>query len=174
MAKKGIVKVDGREIKSVSRGVGIFDVLTVGEQSYLCIFDKRGRLSYNAIDSKKAGSKLCRLNGKTTLKGGRTQLSFHDGRTIIVDDASKDEWATGSTCRINLSDGSISETHKASPGALCYLTGGNHVGEIATIREIDIKRSSMPNEISFEEGYGTIQEYVMIISNPDDIPEVDA
>jgi len=174
IVQKGIVKVDGKEIKSVNRGVGIFDVLTVGEQSYLCIFDKRGRLSYNPIDSKKAGSKLCRLNGKTTIKGGLTQLSFHDGRTIIVDDASKDEWATGSTCRINLTDGSISETHKASPGAHCYLTGGNHVGEIATIKEIDVKRSSMPNEISFEEGYGTIQEYVMVLSNPDDIPEVDA
>ena len=169
------MKVDGKETKSINRGVGIFDVLTVGEQSYLCIFDKRGRLSYNPIDSKKAGSKLCRLNGKTTLKGGRTQLSFHDGRTMIVDNASKDDWATGSTCRINLSDGSITETYTASTGAQCYLTGGNHVGEIATIQEVEIKRSSMPNEVSFEEGFGTIQEYVMIISSPDDIPsEVDA
>lgn len=175
IVQKGLVKVDGKETKSINRGVGIFDVLTVGEQSYLCIFDKRGRLSYNPIDSKKAGSKLCRLNGKTTLKGGRTQLSFHDGRTMIVDNSSKDDWATGSTCRINLSDGSIMETHKASPGSQCYLTGGNHVGEIATIREVEIKRSSMPNEVSFEEGFGTIQEYVMVISSPDDIPsEVDA
>lgn len=167
---KGIVKVDGNEVKSINRGVGLFDVLTVGDQSYVCIFDKRGRLSYNKIDSKKAGTKLCRLNGKTTIKGGKTQLNFHDGRTILVENSSKEDWSTGSTCKINLNDGSIIETYTASAGAHCYLTGGNHVGEIATIKEVEIKRSSMPNEVNFEEGFGTIQEYVMVIPSPDDVP----
>ena len=88
----------------------------------------------------------------------------------FVDNASKDDWATGSTCKINLSDGSVVETYTASSGAQCYLTGGNHVGEIATIKEVEIKRSSMPNEVTFEEGFGTIQEYVMVIPSSDDIP----
>ena len=168
--QKGIVKVDGKEVKSINRGVGLFDILTIGDQSFICIFDKRGRLSYNLIDSKKADTKLCRLNGKTTIKGGMTQLNFHDGRTMLVENASKDDWATGSTCKINLSDGSVVETYTASSGAQCYLTGGNHVGEIATIKEVEIKRSSMPNEVNFEEGFGTIQEYVMVIPSSDDIP----
>ena len=33
------------------------------------------------------------------------------------------------------------------------LIGGNHVGEVSTLKEIETKRSSMPNEITFEEGW---------------------
>ena len=167
---KNVVEVDGRVVTSTGRGVGLLDILTVGDQNYMCILDNRGRLAYNPISKKNAGIKFCRLNGKTTIKGGKTQLSFHDGRTVIVDDASKETWATGSTCVIDLASGKIKDTLKAEAGASCYLIGGNHVGEVSTIKEIETKRSSMPNEITFEEGYGTIEDYVMVIPSADSLP----
>ena len=65
--QKGIVKVDGKEVKSINRGVGLFDILTIGDQSFICIFDKRGRLSYNLIDSKKADTNLAESSASAML-----------------------------------------------------------------------------------------------------------
>jgi small subunit ribosomal protein S4e len=54
-------------------------------------------------------------------------------------------------------------------GALAYLTGGSHIGETATIKEQEVKRSSKPNETSFE-NFGTVTDYVFIIGKESDLP----
>ena len=45
------------------------DVLTLGEDNYRCIIDRKGRLRYRPISKKEAETKVCRINGKTTIKG---------------------------------------------------------------------------------------------------------
>ena len=57
-------------------------------------------------------------------------------------------------------------------GALAYLTGGSHIGETAVVSGQDVKRSSKPNETSFDD-FGTITDYVFIISKESDIPPED-
>ena len=89
----GLVKVDGRTVRDVRRGVGLMDVLTLGDINYRCILDTNGKLRYHQISPSDAEWKLCRIEGKTTIKGGKTQLNLHDGRCIIIDDAK-----TYSTC----------------------------------------------------------------------------
>ena len=77
---KNVVEVDGRVVTSTGRGVGILDILTVGDQNYMCILDNRGRLAYNPISKKNAGIKFCRLNGKTTIKEAR-----HNSLSMMVE-----------------------------------------------------------------------------------------
>ena len=79
-----LVSIDGRICKDSRRGVGFMDVLTLGEENYRCIVDRKGILRYRQISKKEAGTKVCRINGKTTIKGGKTQLHLHDGRNISV------------------------------------------------------------------------------------------
>ena len=44
------------------------------------------------IDTTEKSKKLVRVKTKSTIKGGKTQLGFHDGRTIITDmDANVDD-----------------------------------------------------------------------------------
>ena len=50
-----------------------------------------------------------------------------------------------------------------------YLTGGSHIGETATLKSQEVKRSSKPNETSFKD-FGTITDYVFIIGKETDIP----
>ena len=150
--------------KTETFGVGLMDVLTLGEENYRCVLDHNGRLQYRPIGAKEAAWKVCRIEGKTTIKGGRTQLNLHDGRNILVDDASKDAYSTGDSLKISLPDQKILEHIRFGEGTRCYLIGGAHVGSTAAVKEYVEKRSSMPNEVLFE-GFGTVARNVFAIGD---------
>ena len=157
-----LVSIDGRICKDLRRGVGFMDVLTLGEENYRCIVDRKGILRYRQISKKEAKTKVCRINGKTTIKGGKTQLHLHDGRNILTDDAS--EYNTGDSLVLALPSQEIKEHIRFSDGIKCYLTGGAHVGEFAEVSEYIVKRSSMPNEVQFAE-FGTVMSNVFAIGS---------
>ncbi|MCH1461990.1 MAG: 30S ribosomal protein S4e [Candidatus Poseidonia sp.] len=157
-----LAKVDGRVVKDTRRGVGIMDVLTLGEDNYRCILDHNGRLRYRPISAKEAGWKVCRIEGKTTIKGGKTQLNLHDGRNIIVDDPK--EYNTGDSLKLNLPDQKVLEHIRFGEGTRCYLIGGAHVGSTAEVSEYVEKRSSMPNEVQFGD-FGTVVRNVFAVGD---------
>ena len=157
-----LAKVDGRVVKDTRRGVGIMDVLTLGEDNYRCILDPNGRLRYRPISAKEAGWKVCRIEGKTTIKGGKTQLNLHDGRNIIVDDPK--EYNTGDSLKLNLPDQKVLEHIRFGEGTRCYLIGGAHVGSTAEVSEYVEKRSSMPNEVQFGD-FGTVVRNVFAVGD---------
>ena len=148
----GLVKVDGRVVKDTRRGVGLMDVLTLGEENFRCVLDTNGRLRYRTISADEAGWKVCRIEGKSTVKGGKTQIHLHDGRNILVDDAS--EHKTGDSVKISLPEQKILEHIKFGEGTRCMLVGGVHVGKLSDVTKYIVKRSSMPNEVEFD-GFGT-------------------
>ena len=158
----GLVKVDGRVVKDTRRGVGIMDVLTLGEDNYRCVLDTNGRLRYRPISPEEATWKVCRVEGKSTIKGGKTQVQLHDGRNILVDDAS--EHKTGDSLKISLPDQQVLEHIKFGEGTRCMLVGGAHVGKLADVTNYIVKRSSMPNEVEFE-GFGTVTDNVFTVGD---------
>ena len=119
------ILVDGRVTTDMRRGVGVMDVLSVGDNHYRCILDKNGKLRYASISAKEAGHKLCRIDGKTTIKGGVTQLNLHDGRNILVDDATK--YNTMDSLVLDVESQKIEKHHKFETGAKCYLIGGSQL-----------------------------------------------
>jgi small subunit ribosomal protein S4e len=88
-----------------------------------------------------------------------------------MDDSSA--YRSGDTVVISLPDQSISAHHPFSDGATVYLTGGSHIGEIVTVRGHDVKRSSKPNEVQFDDFY-TIADYAFVIGSESDIPEAES
>ena len=161
------IMVDGRIETALGRGVGLMDVLTVGDNNYRCVLDTNGKLRYRPINAKESSSKICRVMGKTTISGGKTQLHLHDGRNILFD--SNPEYKSGDSVVISLPEQEIISHHKFEEGALAYLTGGSHIGETATVRSKEIKRSSKDNEVTFDD-FGTIADYVFIITDKKEIP----
>ena len=161
------IMVDGRIETALGRGVGLMDVLTVGDNNYRCVLDMNGKLRYRPINAKESSSKTCRVMGKTTISGGKTQLHLHDGRNILFD--SNPDYKSGDSVVISLPEQEIISHHKFEEGALAYLTGGSHIGETATVRSKEIKRSSKDNEVTFDD-FGTISDYVFIIGDKKDIP----
>ena len=157
-----LAKIDGRVVKDTRRGVGLMDVLSLGDEHYRCILDHNGRLRYRTISADEAGWKICRIEGKTTIKGGQTQLNLHDGRNLIVDDPS--QYNTGDSLKLGLPEQSIVEHIRFGEGTRCYLIGGGHVGSTADVKEYIVKRSSMPNEVQFE-SFGTVTRNVFAIGD---------
>ena len=96
------------------------------------------------------------------------QVHLHDGRNILLDESP--DYKTGDSLVISLPDQKVSSHMEMKKGATAYLTGGSHIGEIAKIKDHEVKRSSKPNETSFED-FGTITDYVFVIGKESDIPK---
>ena len=156
------ILVDGRVTTDMRRGVGVMDVLSVGDDHYRCILDGNGKLRYVPISAKDAGLKLCRVDGKTTIKGGVTQLNLHDGRNMLVDDANK--YNTMDTLVVEVGSPKVKKHHTFETGANCYLIGGSHIGSTATMSEYVVKRSSKDNEVLFGD-FGTIVDHVFVVGD---------
>ncbi|MGY8755167.1 MAG: 30S ribosomal protein S4e [Candidatus Poseidoniales archaeon] len=166
----GLAKVDGRIVKDTRRGVGLMDVLSLGEENFRCVLDTNGRLRYRTISAEEAGWKICRIEGKTTISGGKTQVHLHDGRNLIVEDAA--EHKSGDSLKISLPDQKILEHIKFAEGTRCMLVGGTNVGLLADVKGHIIKRSSMSNEVEFD-GFGTTEELVFSVGKSS-LPGVEA
>ena len=66
---ESLVKVDGRVVKDNKRGVGLMDVLSVGDDDYRrCVLDTNGKLRYRRISAEEATYKFCRIENKVTVK----------------------------------------------------------------------------------------------------------
>ena len=162
------VLVNGTAISDERQPIGMFDILAFRErEEYYRVFpDEGGRLSLTPIDAESAGSKLGKIAGKAQVPGGDTQLTLHDGQTLLVEDATTYD---GNDSIVVSNDGNEIVAHFTyEEGALVTAVSGAHAGRIGTIDEIQVTPGSSPNNVlieteSGEERFETIEEYVVVI-----------
>nr|WP_321497521.1 30S ribosomal protein S4e [uncultured Methanolobus sp.] len=166
---EGKVLVDGVIRKDLRFPVGLLDVITIPLENvaYRMLLDRKGRLEVHKLEDVNA-NKLCRINGKTVLKGGAIQLNLNDGTNLI---GSKD-YKTKDSLILSLPDKSIVKHIKYEVGNLAMIVGGRHTGEIGTIKEINTVRSSRHNTVSISGDYEfeTIEDFVVVIGEKE--PEI--
>lgn len=164
------VLVDGKARRDYKFPCGLMDVISIPdtEEYYRVLIDSRGHFRLVKITSEEAKWKLCRIENKTTLKGGITQLNMHDSRNILVEN---DEYKTGDTLKIGIPEQEIMEKIPFEKGSFALITGGMHTGEIAEIEEIIVTRSPMPNIVKLK-GFSTIKPYVFPIGKEKPIIEL--
>ncbi len=172
--KQRKVLIDGRVVTDHKFPVGIMDTVAIPEIEgyWRILIDTKGRLFPNPIPEENATWKLVRIDNKTTVKGGITQLNLNDGRNILVEE---DVYRTGDVLKISVPDQEILEHIRFEPGVMALIIGGRHVGRIGHIKEYIVERSSAPNRVRFEEGFETIKENVFIIGRKRpliELPEV--
>lgn len=161
----GQILVDGRPRKDYKFPVGFMDVLEIPRTGdvYRILPDEKGRLTLHPIAEENKGFKLCRIEDKTTVKGGKTQLNLHDGRNFL----SEDDYQAGDVILLQVPEQEIKDHIKFREGALGLITGGKHIGERGTVKEINITRSSISNTVLMETADGntfqTLQEYVFVV-----------
>lgn len=159
---EGNVLVDGRIKKDYKFPVGIFDVISLPKLDiqYRMLLDEKGKFNLHKLEPGEV-RKLTRIEDKTILKGGRTQLNLSDGSNIIVEDG----YSTGDSLVLSIPDKDIVERIEFKEGNLAMVLGGSHSGEIGTVKEIEIVRSSRPNRvmISGRNDFETIVDYVFMI-----------
>ena len=158
------VLIDGIARKSLKFPVGLFDVISIpaNGQYYRMLQDYKGRLYLNDIDEERAKFKICRIMGKTTVRGGKTQLNLHDGTNILA----SEDYKTKDTIQISLPDKQILRKVEYKIGNMVMITGGRHSGTVGQIKEITIIKSSKNNVVKIsgiDSEIETIEDYVFVI-----------
>lgn len=129
------VAVDGIKRNDRRFPVGLFDVLSLNDinEHFRVILDKRGKISFIKIGNEEIGVKLCKIIGKSIIKG-KTQLNLYDGKNIIV---GEDKFKVGDTVLISFGKKiEIKDVVHLDKNILVFLTGGKHVGQIGKVQDI--------------------------------------
>ena len=164
------VLVDGRVVTDLGFPVGLMDVVSIPkiELNYRMMLDRNGKFRLVKVAEGKQGWKQCRIEGKTTVTGGKTQLNLHDGRNLLVP---KDAYKSGDVLKIELPSQKILEVYKLSKGNTAMVIAGSHVGEIVVIEENIVRRTTSPNLVKFKDGRSTVKQNVFVVGTKS--PEVD-
>jgi small subunit ribosomal protein S4e len=170
---EGNVLVDGRVQKDYKLPVGIFDIISIPStnQHFRMMKDVKGRFYLNAIEAGDA-KKLARIENKTTLKGKKLQINLSDGSNKLVEG----DFNTGDSLVLSLPEKNIEDRIEFKVGNLAMVIGGKHVGQIGTIKEIIVVKSSRPNRviISGDREFETVEDYVYMIGRDHPAIKVEA
>ena len=96
------------------------------------------------INENEKSKKLVKVKSKTSINGGKTQLGFHDGRTIITDI----DVNVGDTCLLQIPEQKIQDVIKFEKDSQVIITRGGNAGRIGTITEIKEGTFTLPKRIS--------------------------
>jgi small subunit ribosomal protein S4e len=171
LLRSGAVRVDGAIARDLDRGLGLMDTLSFAaplDSHYRMVKNRRGKLTLVPIPSTEAAVKLGRVRFKHAAKGGRLQVTLHDGRNLLL--PATTPYRVGDSVKIALPGQKVVEHLPLAPGALAYVSGGTHVGELARVERVEVRNSSQPNLVHFKEGFSTIKEYVFVVGQ--NTPEV--
>ena len=164
--RSGYIAVNGSTVSDMRQPLGLFDIITFDErEEYYRVFPEAGgRLSLTPIDPEAASTKLSKVTDKRQVPGGQTQLSLHDGRTVLVDDP--DTYGTNDSVIIDLDTGEVVHHLPYGEGAMVTAVAGTHAGEIGTVSSIDVHPGSSANTIAVDTDDGmfeTVEDYVVVI-----------
>ena len=134
---------------------------------YRMLLDNRGKFILVEVAEDRAKWKLCRIENKTYVSGGRLQLNLHDGRNVLV---SEDGYKTGDVLKLELPTQKILEAYKLVQGNVALIVSGENAGQINVVDEQVEERSSAPDLVRFKNGKLTVKNNVFVIGNK--TPEV--
>jgi len=164
LVSDGAVQIDAKVAKDLARGVGLMDTVSLApplDLHYRLVTDRRGKLVLVSIPSTEAAVKIARVRAKHAAKGGKVEVTLHDGRNLLT--AASTPWKVGDSLKIELPKQKVLEHLALKPGALAYVAGGSHVGELGRVERVEVRNSPQPNLVHFKEGFSTIKEYVFVV-----------
>ncbi|AFA38429.1 Ribosomal protein S4E [Pyrobaculum oguniense TE7] len=168
IVSRGYIKVDGVVRKDYRFPVGLMDVIEIvptGEV-YRVVPDQDRYYNLLSIPSSEASLKLLRVEGKTTVNGGRLQLHFHDGRNLITSPDMGAKIKTFDTILYDLENKSIKTHIPMKLGVMAVVTHGSNVGFSGKLYEIVWtlkRRQSVVGLKKGEEVRRTILDYIMAV-----------
>jgi small subunit ribosomal protein S4e len=156
--------VDGKPVKNPKAPVGVMDTVSVPKLklSYRVLLSDKGKLTLVPIPEEDAKWKLCRIEGKTKISGGKIQLNLSGGRNITLD---ANQYSTGDTLKIDVLEQKIIASFPVSNGAPALIINGALAGKIETVAEKVEAKGSTANTIKFASGTETVTRNVFIIGS---------
>jgi small subunit ribosomal protein S4e len=172
---QGKVYVDGNVRRKDDFPVGLMDVISMPDlnQFYRVMPSHKG-LFLNPISKEEADFTLLRVEGKTVVKNGASQVSLHDGSNILVkmegsESPTEAVYETFDTLKLGLPEKEVLDQLKTKKGNMAVITGGKNIGKQGKIVEIEKteakKRRNALVVIEDEKGnhYQTILDFVFSV-----------
>ncbi len=130
----GKVSIDGVKRKSLHHGIGLMDVVELENVSDAYRLVPKDGLILKAVKINKdeKSKKICQVTSKTNVKGGKTQIGFHDGRSLLSDQKIN----VGDSCVMQVPEQKILDVIKLEKGCHAIVTRGINAGQVGTIEEI--------------------------------------
>lgn len=175
---KRYIKIDKRVADNIKIPLGFMDVLEVmatGEK-YRVSYNDKGLLSLVKIDEKEVNKKIGKIINKKIYKGGRIQITLHDGRNILLPYEEGNKYKVGDSLIISLPEQKILNHLPLKEGALVMVIRGKWTGTIARVRDIINNKGLEPNKINLEledgKVFRTLKDYVCVIGEKEEAVSV--
>jgi small subunit ribosomal protein S4e len=154
--------VDGAAVKNPKAPIGVMDTVSVPKMklNYRMLLTDKGKLTLVPISEDEAKWKLCRIEGKTKISGGRIQLNLSGGRNIVLD---KNEYKSGDTLKIGVEDQKVLDAYILADGAAALIINGALSGKTETVAEYVTVKGPADNVVKFKSGTETVMKNVFII-----------
>jgi small subunit ribosomal protein S4e len=146
----GKVKVDGVVRNSLHHGIGLMDVVELDgvPDIYRLVPKDLTVLKPIKINSSEKTKKLLKVTRKVTIKNKKTQLGFHDGRTLISDAKVN----VGDTCVVEVPDTKILDVISLQKGVQVIITSGVNAGRMGKLVELKPGTFILPKRADVELG----------------------
>ncbi|MFH1393874.1 MAG: 30S ribosomal protein S4e [Candidatus Micrarchaeota archaeon] len=159
-----LVLVDGKVRTSEKFPVGFMDVVSLPKMKkhYRLVVDWKARLVPVEVDDKGSATKLLQISRKHTVKGGKLNITLHDGKNMLADN----NLHVGDTISVSLPDAKIQSHLKLENGARCLIVEGKHAGNLVTLKGIIPRAGGKPNEAKVEgkdAEFITVAKYLFVV-----------
>jgi len=141
----GQVSIDGITRKSLHHSIGLMDVVEFEGSSdiYRLVPQNKQLLAPIIIETAEKSKKIVKVTSKSTIKSGKIQLGFHDGRTLITDTKIN----VDDSCLLQIPEQKILEPLKLENGCVVIVTNGINAGQIGHVDKIKDGTFSLPKRI---------------------------
>lgn len=158
------LSVDGKPIKDIRAAIGIMDIVAIPKKNraWRMQIMPSGKIAPKEIKAPEGKLKLCKVIGKRSVTGGKTEITMHDGRALLADNNVK----VGATLRMALPEFKMKDMLPLQAGAKCLVTEGAHAGQIAVLEKIISRTGSMDSEAVLKSGDGqfvTVTKYLFVV-----------
>ena len=186
---QGKVYVDGKVKRKDVFPVGLMDVISMPEVNmFYRVMPSHKGLFLNPISKEEASFKLCRVEDKTLVKNGNSQIALHDGTNILLkaenpESPAEVDYETFATLKLGLPEKQVLDQIKTKKDNIAVITGGKNIGKQGKIVEIEKtvakKRINALVVVEDEKGnrYQTILDFVFSIGGAESLislPEANA
>ncbi|MCH7967934.1 MAG: 30S ribosomal protein S4e [Thaumarchaeota archaeon] len=169
----GKVTIDGVKRKSLHHSIGLMDVVELENISDVYRFVPKDSkiLKPLKINETEKTKKLAKVISKTSIKGGKTQLGFHDGRSMISDI----DVNVGDSCLLEIPKQKILQVIKLEQDCQVIVTRGINAGQIGTVKKIEGGTFNLPRRVLLELGERKIEistEMIMVVGKEKPVIQV--
>jgi small subunit ribosomal protein S4e len=182
----GYFKVDGKVVKDTGYPVGLMDVLSIEKMNkyYRILPDAHHGLILHEISEVESSYKLCRINDKTSVKGGNIQLNLHDGRNIIVlvndpRNTKEDIYKRMDVLKVSIPEQEILKVLNFKENKLAIIVSGKNIGQVGKIITILKRFGPKASTVSIQHNGDhteTLYDYTFIIGEDQseiDLPKIE-